>query len=89
MSLYKTRFIEDPHFDPVKIRNIFFELMVFLLRNYKDYFNPVEEEAFQVSVKKAYDFKSLKHFHKRDQFLQSFYETSLFSTLIETKLKTP
>ena len=34
LSLFKTREAEDPHFEPLKIRNILFELMVFILRDY-------------------------------------------------------
>ena len=34
LSMFKTREAEDPHFEPFKIRNILFELMVFILKDY-------------------------------------------------------
>lgn len=38
IGMFKTKQEEDPHFDAIKIRNVLFELMVFLLKNYKLYF---------------------------------------------------
>ena len=60
MALFKTREVEDPHFNPLKIRNIFLELMVALLKNYENFFIEEEkkveksEEGSRKSLKKIY-----------------------------------
>ena len=36
--MFKTKNEEDPHFDAYRIRNIFFELLVFMLKDYRLYF---------------------------------------------------
>lgn len=72
LSLFKTREAEDPHFDPMLVRNIFFQLMVFILKDYKDYFNPPTGQP-RSSISKEYNFKKLKLHHKNDPFFQHFF----------------
>ena len=38
MAMFKTQKEEDPHFDAYRIRNIMFELLVYILKNYRLYF---------------------------------------------------
>jgi hypothetical protein len=91
LSLFKTQKDEDPHFDAYKIRNVFFDLTVFMLRNYKDYFiispqkinNHLEKTG---GIKRHYDFNGLMHNYRNDPFMLAFVQTSLFSVLVEKKV---
>ena len=42
-----------------------------------------------MSLKKFYDLKKLKLLHKKDPFMLQFFETSLFSELIDKKRLDP
>lgn len=93
--MFKTQKTEDPHFDAYRIRNIFFELTVYMLRNYNDYFVPkfkkncTDPSELSGGFKKYYDIKSLLHLYRKDPFMTTFFNTCLFSVLIEKKYEEP
>lgn len=95
MSLFKTKEVEEPHFNPLKIRNIFLELMVALLRNYDNYFieeekkEEKEEEVSRKSLKKIYKIDELKKSNKHEKFLCHFFDSSIFSEFIDIKYNEP
>ncbi len=86
LALFKTQKTEDPNFDVYKIRNIFFQLTVFMLKNYNHYYIPKNIAQKGKGIRKCYNLDALLHLNRKDPFMHNFFKTSLFTILIERKL---